>query len=190
MSSALASATAPEQVPAPRTTSADREARRRHLAPVPTPTRRPARGPFIAVLAVLLGAGLLGLLGLNTALAQGSFVAFDLRAENAVLAEREQDLLQAVAATESPEALEQRAAKLGMVRAENPVFLRLADGKVLGVPVAAQAPIVAKPKPKRVAPTAADATTTDAAAAKTSKKADPKKARQPEPTTAAKGDRP
>lgn len=150
MSRATAVATSPAiDVAPPRTAAAERETRQRHLAPVPPPARRPARGPFIAVLTVLLGGGLLILLALNTALAQGSFVAFDLRADNAALAEREQDLLQDVAAAESPQELEESARRLGMVPAENPVFLRLSDGKVLGVPLPAQAPV--KPKPVKVA---------------------------------------
>lgn len=124
----------------------------RHLSPVPAVAGRRARGPFIAVLTAILGVGLLTLLALNTALAQGAFVAFDLKAENARLADREQDLLQQVAAAESPESLEAQARDLGMVPAENPVFLRLADGKVLGVPVPAVAPVVAKPPAAKPAP--------------------------------------
>jgi hypothetical protein len=192
MSRATAMTAAPAvDVAPPRATAADRETRQRHLAPVPSPSRRPARGPFIAVLTVLLGCGLLMLLALNTALAQGSFVAFDLRADNAALAEREQGLLQDVAAAESPEALEQRAKSLGMVPAENPVFLRLSDGKVLGVPVPAQAPV--KPKPKAAA--AAATPTVPAAATKptatkpsaTKPTATKPQAKKPVTTTAPKG---
>jgi hypothetical protein len=91
--------------------------------------------------------GLLALLALNTVLAKGSFAAYDLRAEAAALADREQALLQQVATAESPEQLEAAARGLGMVPAQNPVFLRLADGKVLGVPVAATAPPKPAPKP-------------------------------------------
>jgi cell division protein FtsB len=151
MSRAAAVAAEPViDVAPPRATAADREARKRHLAPVPPPTRRPARGPFIAVLTLLLAVGLLMLLALNTALAQGSFVTYELQADNAALAAREQRLLQEVAVAESPQTLEKRAQKLGMVPAANPVFLRLSDGKVLGVPVPAAAPPKPKPKPRVV----------------------------------------
>jgi hypothetical protein len=54
-----------------------------------------------------------------------------------------------VALAESPEQLERAARKQGMVPAANPVFLRLSDGAILGVPVAAKA--------ERPAPSAAAA---------------------------------
>jgi hypothetical protein len=127
------------------------------LAALPTLGRTAARGPFVILLAVVLGLGLLMLLGLNTTLAQGSFEAYDLRRETVALAEQEQELLQQVAAAESPESLEAAARRLGMVPAENPVFLRLSDGKVLGVPVAAKAPPAPAP-PKKATPASSAAT--------------------------------
>jgi hypothetical protein len=148
--SALRATATPAPVAPPR--AAQRPRGHEHLSVVPGPVRRAARGPFIAFLAAILALGLLALLALNTVLAKGSFAVYDLRAESARLADREQALLQQVAAAESPEQLESAARGLGMVPAQNPVFLRLADGKVLGVPVAATAPPkpkpVAKPKPK------------------------------------------
>jgi hypothetical protein len=53
------------------------------------------------------------------------------------LAVEEQRLLQEVAKAEAPESLQRRADALGMVPVTSPVFLRLADGAVLGVPKAA-----------------------------------------------------
>lgn len=98
------------------------------------------RAPFIAVVVSLLVAGLLGLLMLNTVLAQGSFALFSLRAESRVLADREQSLLREVEALRSPEALAQKATELGMVQAGQPAFLRLPDGVVLGSDATAVAP--------------------------------------------------
>lgn len=157
----------------------------RHLAPVPEAVGRAAKGPFIALLTAILGVGLLTLLALNTALAQGSFTAFDVKAENARLADREQQLLQQVGAAESPQALEQQARSLGMVPAENPVFLRLADGKVLGVAVPAAAPVKPKPAPKPAAKPAAEKKKPAATAKKPSTSSTP-----PKKAAATKGTRP
>jgi hypothetical protein len=128
-----------------------RERASAHLRVVPPARSRAARGPFLIVLGTVMLLGLLTLLALNTTLAQGAFVSFDLKQQTTALADREQELLRAVSAAESPVELEAAARALGMVPAENPVFLRLADGKVLGVPVPAEAP--AKPAPKKPAAT-------------------------------------
>jgi hypothetical protein len=77
------------------------------------------------------------LLVLNTTLAQGAFEIGSLESAQHALAVQEQQLQQTVALQESPEALQARAARLGMVPAASPVFLRLADGAVLGDPKAA-----------------------------------------------------
>jgi cell division protein FtsB len=127
-------------------TSVDLEApnapatRERHLVAVPAMRWRAPRAPFLIVVGGLLGGGLLALLALNTTLAEGSFAVYDLKRETAALADQEQALVQEVALAESPEQLEKAARRQGMVAAANPVFLRLADGAVLGVPVAAEAP--------------------------------------------------
>jgi len=117
------------------------------------------RAPFVAVVVSLLVAGLLGLLMLNTVLAQGSFALFSLRAESRVLADREQSLLREVEALRSPDALAEKAAELGMVQAGQPAFLRLPDGVVLGSDATALAP---EPDPGSAAVTE-DAVTEDAA---------------------------
>jgi len=118
--------------------------RARHLKALPSPRSHAPRAPFLMVMGVLLAAGLLGLLLLNTTLAQGAFVAHDLQAQTTALADQEQALVQKVAEQESPTVLERRARAIGMVPSSTPVFLRLSDGAVLGVPV----PAKAAPKPK------------------------------------------
>jgi hypothetical protein len=65
----------------------------------------------------------------------------DLRRTAAALTDQQQALMQDVAAAASPAELAARARALGMVENRNPVFIRLADAKVLGVP----APAVAAP---------------------------------------------
>jgi len=106
--------------------------------------------PFIAVVSMLLAVGLIGLLILNTTLAQGSFTLNDLQKRSALLADEQQQLTQIVAAAQSPQQLATRATKLGMVPEPNPVFITT-SGKVLGVPVAARKPVAKK----SVAPSAA-----------------------------------
>lgn len=118
-----------------------------HLKALPSPRSQAPRAPFLMVMGALLTAGLLGLLLLNTTLAQGAFIAHDLQAQTTALADQEQALVQKVAEQESPTVLERRARAIGMVPSSTPVFLRLSDGAVLGVPV----PAKAAPKPK-VAP--------------------------------------
>ena len=83
--------------------------------------------------------------------AQDAFAVSALEQKASELADREQALTQQVAAADSPEKLEERARRLGMVPSENPVFLRLADGKVLGKPVPGKRPVVKKPVVKQKA---------------------------------------
>jgi len=118
------------------------------------PQRRSSapRAPFVAVVVALLAGGLLGLLGLNTLLAQGSFRAHELTISAKLLADREQVLQREVEALRTPRSLATRAQALGMVPVGPPAFLRLADGTVLGAeqPAAAPAPApAAAPAPAR-----------------------------------------
>ncbi len=94
----------------------------------------------IGALAVM-SLGLLVLLVLNTALAKGSFRAHELRVQTADLAQREQALRTQIQQASSPVTLSKRAKELGLVPATTPVFIRLSDGKILGVPYAAGLPL-------------------------------------------------
>ena len=94
-------------------------------------------GIFALVVVGLLLAGMVMLLVLNTSLAQGSFEIGSLTKTQDALAVSEQQLLQQVARAEAPESLQARATELGMVPVSSPVFLRLADGAVLGTPTPA-----------------------------------------------------
>jgi hypothetical protein len=96
-------------------------------------------GIFSLVVVGILVGGMVMLLVLNTSLAQGAFEISALTSTQRDLAVKEQKLAQQVALAEAPEALQERARGLGMVPVASPVFLRLADGKVLGVPTPAQA---------------------------------------------------
>jgi hypothetical protein len=124
-------------------------------APVAAP-HRTGLGAFMGLLVGVLASGLFGLLLLNTTLGEGSFRIKAMQNAVSQLSDQSQQLQQQVALAESPIALQQRASALGMVPSGSPVFLRLTDGRVLGVPVPAVAPpkllppVVVKPT---VAPT-------------------------------------
>ncbi|PRY56081.1 hypothetical protein BCF74_12028 [Knoellia remsis] len=100
---------------------------------------QPAQGQpaFVGACLALLVAGLLGVLMLNTAMAKGSFVLGDLQDRSNELTATEEALDHAIDAQSAPSALAQRALGMGMVPAETAAFLRLEDGKVLGVASAA-----------------------------------------------------
>jgi hypothetical protein len=151
-----AAPTAAEARPDPRLAGArtPTEVRPRGLRLV-QPVRRPApKAPFVVLLGALLTTGLAGLLYLHTALAEDSFRLHDLATRSAVLADQEQALEQEVAEAASPSRLAERAEALGMVRSENPAFIRLSDGAVLGKPK----PGVAPPPPPAPTPSASPST--------------------------------
>jgi hypothetical protein len=99
----------------------------------------------VLLVGALLTAGLGGLLILHTTIAEDSFRLHDLTARSVVLTDREQALEQEIAALAAPQRLATRAKRLGMVRSENPAFIRTSDGRILGKPKAGVAP---PPKPK------------------------------------------
>ncbi|KPM56258.1 hypothetical protein ACG83_09805 [Frankia sp. R43] len=81
------------------------------------------RGPFVALLLVLMGAGLLSLLLLNIALMEHAFHADELEQKAATLARQEQELSVQLDEQSDPGQLAARATQLGMVAGEVPVFL-------------------------------------------------------------------
>ncbi|MFC9509846.1 septum formation initiator family protein [Streptomyces sp. NPDC057002] len=102
----------------------------------PTGTARAARMPFVLLVVLLLGGGLIGLLVLNSALSEGAFQLDDLQRETKSLTDEEQALQRDIDAYSAPEALQRRARELGMVPGGDPAFLER-DGTVKGVPSAA-----------------------------------------------------
>ena len=94
----------------------------------------PRRGAAFGIIcATLLAGGLIGLLLLNTALAQGSFTLHQLKATSGQLTDAEDVLAQSLEASKSPGNLAAKAAGMGMVPAQSAAFLRLSDGRVIGV---------------------------------------------------------
>jgi hypothetical protein len=102
--------------------------------------------------------GMIVILVINTALAQGAFTVSELQNQQASLAQEEQLLSQAVAAAAAPDALEKSARAMGMVPSQTPVFLKVPSGKVLGKATAAPGGTAAEPRLL----TPADATATEA----------------------------
>lgn len=128
---------------------------RRSLAAAPEPRGRAPRARFVVLVLALLGGGLVGLLLLNTALAQGAFTVNDLQRQNVLLTEHQQAVQRTLEQVQQPGNLAARARALGMVPGGTPAFLQVPGGKVLGVPhVATTAPAAAAPAPVP-APTAA-----------------------------------
>jgi cell division protein FtsB len=95
---------------------------------------RPPRMPFVLFVVALLAAGLVGLLLLNTELQRGTFQVTALNQQADQLRDQQEQLERQVRTLESPQNLADRALRMGMVPNPNPVFLRLSDGRVLGVP--------------------------------------------------------
>ena len=132
-----------------------------------------AKTPFVVVVVLILAAGLLGLLLLNTVLAQDAFRLHALQKDGRVLADREQALQRQVADLQSPHSLAARATRLGMVAGGPPAFLRLSDGKVLGSAQPGVAPLPIAAAPATTATTATTAATPTAAKPKPKPKPKP-----------------
>jgi len=105
--------------------------------PAPVALPRPA---FLALVVALVVGGVLGVLLLNTKINQNSFRLDDLRAQQAALDLQEQQLSQQLAELESPGNLAAAARRLGLVPAGTPAFIRLPEGRVVGVPAPAGSP--------------------------------------------------
>lgn len=107
--------------------------------PEPRPLRVVSRPPgdgrigFVMFCLSLLIGGLMGLLMLNTSMATSAFELRELRVTSDELGDIEDYLSRKVDSLSAPGQLAKRAQSLGMVPAQAPAFLRLSDGKVLGV---------------------------------------------------------
>lgn len=93
---------------------------------------RAPRTPFLAFLATVLTVGMLGLLLLNTALTQGSFLLARWQNTNASLGDSVQALQQQLLAVSNPASLAARAAAMGMVADTAPAFVRVPGDVVEG----------------------------------------------------------
>ncbi|MFJ5305934.1 septum formation initiator family protein [Streptomyces sp. NPDC088350] len=112
-----------------------------------------ARTPFVLLVVLLLGGGLIGLLVLNSALSEGQFKLDDLQKQTKSLTDEEQALQRDVDAYSAPDALQRRAHELGMVPGGDPAFLD-PNGTVKGVPEQATAEKTSVNTPLVLAPEA------------------------------------
>ncbi|MDH6519680.1 hypothetical protein M2163_003335 [Streptomyces sp. SAI-135] len=110
-----------------------RAARLARLLPGTASPGQAARTPFVLLVVLLLGGGLIGLLVLNSALSEGSFKLTDLQKDTKSLTDEQQALQRDIDAYSAPDALVRRARELGMVPGGDPAFLD-PDGTVKGVP--------------------------------------------------------
>jgi hypothetical protein len=167
--------------------------RRGQLGPlrvVPAAIRRTGGGVFAVLCIVVLAAGLVALLMMNTALASGIYQLKDLQGQSGTLTDQQEQLTQAVDDLRSPRNLAAKAQQLGMVPAKSMAFIRLSDGSVIGAAQPAKddqrlnvvtSPVAPPPPPPAPAPD--PAATTPAPAATTSAPApNPATAPTPNPT--------
>lgn len=119
---------------------------------LPSGPSQAARTPFVLLVVLLLGGGLITLLILNSSLNEGSFQLSELKKETTELTDQEQELQRDVDAYAAPDALQRRARELGMVPGGDPAFLN-PDGTVRGVPGAAEQSSALRPdaRPQEVA---------------------------------------
>ncbi|MGX5695366.1 hypothetical protein ACWKWP_04140 [Agromyces soli] len=111
--------------------------RRLRLVPSRVAARKKPRLSYavIALGAILLVAA--AQLVLSVAMTQGAYELDHLRIEQASVDRDSQLVREQLDALQSPQNLARNAEQLGMVPNTNPVYLRLSDGAVLGVPQAA-----------------------------------------------------
>jgi cell division protein FtsB len=93
------------------------------------------RTPFVVVVLLVVVGGVLGVLLLNTKINENAFLLHELKAEQLVLDQREQQLEQEVAEAGSTAQLAAAARRLGLVQAGELAYLRLPAGVVTGEPV-------------------------------------------------------
>ncbi|AVT32713.1 MULTISPECIES: hypothetical protein [unclassified Plantactinospora] len=105
---------------------------RLRVAP-PMPVARP-RVSFVALILVLVVGGMLGILVVNSKVNENAFRLERLQQQQSTLDIQEQELKQKIADAEVPGNLTARARQLGLVDSGPPAFIRLPDGRVIGVP--------------------------------------------------------
>ncbi|NES12263.1 MULTISPECIES: hypothetical protein [Micromonospora] len=118
--------------PAERTRTTDATAPRLRVAP-PPPVRVP-RAPFAGLIVVLVVGGVLGILAVNTKINENAFRLEKLEQQQARLDVDEQELKKEIADQKAPGNLTANARRLGLVESEDPAYIRLPDGKMIGVP--------------------------------------------------------
>jgi hypothetical protein len=178
--------------PLPRTSPRRATPAPRQLKVVAPPELR-GNGVFLGLCVVLLLGGFVGVLMLNTAMAKGSYTMRDLQRRSDELTDTQDALRHTIDGLSGPGPLAKRARELGMVPAATPAFLRLSDGKVLGVARKAEqdstfSVVTESTAPTRSTPVTTPAGTPSAPATTTSKAKPAAKAPTPARTKPAAAD--
>ncbi|MER7456571.1 hypothetical protein [Micromonospora sp. NPDC126480] len=118
--------------PVERTAAGTARPPRLRVAP-PAPVSVP-RAPFAALIVLLVVGGVLGILTVNTKINENAFRLEKLQQQQAKLDLEQQQLNRQIAEAEAPGNLTAAARKLGLVEADEPAYIRLPDGKTIGVP--------------------------------------------------------
>jgi hypothetical protein len=92
------------------------------------------RAPFVALVLVVVVAGVLGILVLNTKINENAFTLNHLQNQQNRLDQQEQQLDQHLAELESPNSLKAAAHRLGLIDSGTPAYLPLPNGQTVGVP--------------------------------------------------------
>ncbi|MEV4628366.1 hypothetical protein AB0J90_19065 [Micromonospora sp. NPDC049523] len=108
------------------------EAPRLRVAP-PMPVSVP-RAPFVGLILAVVVGGVLGVLVVNTKINENAIRLDKLEKQQATLDLQEQQLDKEIADAQAPGNLVAQARKLGLVESGPPAFIRLPDGRVIGVP--------------------------------------------------------
>ncbi len=104
------------------------------LRVAPPPPISAPRAPFVALMIGLVVAGVLGILLINTKTNENAFEIDTLRDQQAVLDNQQQELDKQLAVYNSAGNLHAAAKRQGLVKADDPAYIRLPDGRVIGVP--------------------------------------------------------
>jgi hypothetical protein len=104
------------------------------LRVAPPPPVRVPRAPFVGLILVLVVGGVLGILAVNTKINENAFKLEKLQQQQAKLDVDQQQLEKEIADQKAPGNLTANARKLGLVDSDELAYIRLPDGKVIGVP--------------------------------------------------------
>ncbi|RKN50789.1 hypothetical protein [Micromonospora endolithica] len=120
--------------PAERVAATAAPARRPRLRVAPPAPVSVPRAPFAALIVTLVVGGVLGILLVNTKINENAFRLERLQQQQAKLDLEQQQLNKEVEEAKAPGNLIAEARKLGLVESGDPAYIRLPDGKTIGVP--------------------------------------------------------
>ncbi|RKR87195.1 hypothetical protein BDK92_1468 [Micromonospora pisi] len=99
----------------------------------PLPVSVP-RAPFVGLILAMVVGGVLGVLVINTKINENAIRLDKLQKQQATLDLQQQELKREIDEAQAPGNLVAEARKLGLVDSGPPAFIRLPDGRLIGVP--------------------------------------------------------